>query len=148
MPYKNSADRKARDKVYYERHSEAIKEHIREYYHANKQAIRERRLVLNIKFREKNAQREREFYARLRADVLLRYGNRCVCCGENQPLFLEIDHIHNDGKKHRQLIGRGSKATYTWLKKNDYPQEDYQLLCANCNQGKKRNGGICPHGSN
>ena len=25
------------------------------------------------------------------------------------------------------------------------PTGDYQLLCCNCNQGKARNGGVCPH---
>jgi len=76
----------------------------------------------------------------LRKQVLLHYGNKCSCCGETEPYFLAIDHINNDGAK-RRIFGN---KFYTWIVKNNYPQ-DLQLLCHNCNYGKYRNGGICPH---
>lgn len=31
-----------------------------------------------------------------------------------------------------------------WLKDNKYPK-GFQVLCTNCNTGRHRNGGICPH---
>jgi hypothetical protein len=31
-----------------------------------------------------------------------------------------------------------------WLKRNNFPS-GYRVLCMNCNHGRKRNGGICPH---
>ena len=33
---------------------------------------------------------------------------------------------------------------YIWLKNNNFP-EGFQVLCFNCNCGKARNKGICPH---
>lgn len=33
------------------------------------------------------------------------------------------------------------------LKRQGWPQDRYQLLCANCNFGKLMNGGVCPHQS-
>ena len=33
---------------------------------------------------------------------------------------------------------------YGWLRRNSYP-EGFQVLCHNCNLGKKINGGVCPH---
>lgn len=79
------------------------------------------------------------------------YGNQCVCCGETNPFFLSIDHVNNDGNKHRRTKLRkdgtpGYSNTYLYREiiKNNYP-DAYQLLCMNCNMGKQRNGGICPH---
>jgi len=90
-------------------------------------------------------------YKNLKDAVFAAYGGyRCACCGETEPLFLGIDHIENNGAEHRKSIFKGDyrSATgifmYRWLKKSGFPP-GYQVLCANCNHGKHRNGGICPH---
>jgi hypothetical protein len=75
--------------------------------------------------------------------ILQAYGGKCVCCGETIPQFLNIDHINNDGAKHRREIG-GSSGLQIWIEKNNYPK-DFQILCYNCNVGKYLNGGVCPH---
>lgn len=86
----------------------------------------------------------------LRQLVLNHYGYRCVCCGENELIFLTIDHINNDGAEHRKQLCKnsnvGSVGLYRWLKKNNFP-DGFQILCYNCNIGKYRNGGVCPHES-
>ncbi len=76
-------------------------------------------------------------------------GYKCNCCGETIKQFLSIDHINNDGAKHRkELTGDsrrgGGNNLYIWLKRNKYPA-GFQVLCMNCNCGKYRNGGVCPH---
>jgi hypothetical protein len=84
---------------------------------------------------------------KIRKDMVMNhYGGRCVCCGEDSQIFLCIDHIKNNGNKHRKEIGRtqSGKAFYYWIIQNDYP-DDLQILCFNCNMGKQLNGGICPH---
>lgn len=89
---------------------------------------------------------ERQRHHDVKAEVFAAYGGyRCTCCGETEPLFLQIDHINNDGASHRRAIG-GSSGLYRWLKRNNYPA-GFQVLCANCNVGKQRNGGVCPHHS-
>lgn len=86
---------------------------------------------------------------KLRDLVFETYGGYvCKCCGETEPLFLQIDHVNNDGAKHRkevfgEKVGSGQRI-YRWLRDNNFP-EGFQVLCANCNLGKHRNGGICPH---
>lgn len=85
----------------------------------------------------------RTYYAKLKLEVLEAYGSKCACCGETEPLFLELDHIHNDGKVDRQR--HNGLSLMIWLKELGFPKDRYQLLCANCNQGKARNNGICPH---
>lgn len=94
----------------------------------------------------------------LKDEVYAAYGGyRCACCGEEEPLFLTVDHVNNDGAAHRRTITNGRKnpktggpapnnsyEVYLWLKRNGFP-EGYQILCHNCNTGKHRNGGVCPH---
>lgn len=84
------------------------------------------------------------WHEQVRRDVLAAYGGKCTCCGESEPMFLEIDHVNGGGHKHRKEVSGGT-AMYHWLKRNGYPQDEYQILCRNCNFGKYRNHGICPH---
>jgi hypothetical protein len=73
------------------------------------------------------------------------YGRSCKCCGETEELFLDIDHMDNDGAEHRKehKLNCGTQF-YAWLINNNFPS-NFQTLCCNCNRGKFRNGGICPH---
>lgn len=68
----------------------------------------------------------------------------CKCCGIDNPVFLTIDHINNDGNIHRRQDKQANNNMYRWLAKNNYP-EGFQVLCWNCNMGKQINGGVCPH---
>lgn len=87
---------------------------------------------------------------RYRDEIIAAYGGKCSCpgCPETRPEFLTIDHIADDGAKHRRsLFGRnncGSAKMYAWLKKQGFPKDNYQLLCHNCNWVKHRFGS-CPH---
>lgn len=88
----------------------------------------------------------RKRYEDSRVAVFVHYGNQCECCGEDEPLFLTIDHIGDDGHAFRTKPGgsRSHKNIYQWLARNGFP-EGFRVLCLNCNQGRYRNGGICPH---
>lgn len=97
-----------------------------------------------------NAQRRRHTQ-NLKAQAYAAYGGaKCACCGESRILFLTLDHVHNDGAEWRRKHFGGNKgkgsgvATYEWCKRNGYPPI-FQVLCWNCQQGKRFNGGICPH---
>jgi hypothetical protein len=82
---------------------------------------------------------------KLRREVFDQYGSICQCCGESNFLFLQLDHVNNDGAKERKELGLvGGHSFYRYLKKQNYP-EGYQVLCANCNFGKRMNKGVCPH---
>ena len=93
---------------------------------------------------ESYKERQRNKNILLRAHVIERYGNKCMCCGETCLDFLDIDHVNNDGKEHRRSITSGGISICRWAVRNGYP-DSLQVLCSNCNQGKRRNGGICPH---
>lgn len=86
--------------------------------------------------RRKNAAGQRRLRAALRLETIEAYGGRCVCCGEDWPMFLTIDHIDGDGWLEK---GKGWHL-YKRLKSQGWPKDKYQLLCFNCNSAK----GQCP----
>ena len=79
----------------------------------------------------------------LRNRVYSHYGNICKCCKETNKLFLTVDHVNNDGYKDRRG-GGSSDRLYRQIIVENFPDR-FQLLCYNCNYGKARNGGKCPH---
>lgn len=90
--------------------------------------------------------RNREAQRKLKAAAYAAYGGfKCACCGETTEAFLSLDHVNNDGAQHRKISDR--RKIYHWLRDNKYPT-GFQVLCMNCNFGKARNGGICPHKNN
>lgn len=97
-------------------------------------------------FRENENNKAKRLYAKLRDEVFSVYGNKCACCGETEKLFLSLDHVKNDGAelKRSGIHGKSANDFYRYVKKLGFPP-DYQILCMNCNTGKHRNGGICPH---
>lgn len=100
-------------------------------------------------FRKMEADKSKRLNAVLREEVFAAYGGyRCSCCGETERLFLTIDHVENDGARMRAdgTHGRGGTQFYQWLRINGFPK-GFQVLCVNCNYGKHRNGGVCPHKS-
>lgn len=93
--------------------------------------------------RDRALKAQRDANKKLKDAAYAAYGGyRCSCCGETTEAFLSIDHVNNDGAEHRRQVDR--RKIYKWLAKNGYP-EGFQVLCMNCNFGKARNGGICPH---
>ena len=101
--------------------------------------------------RQRSLVKDRRKYRKLRAQVLEAYGGKCQCpsCDVTTPEFLQIDHVNDDGGEHRrQLFGSNKRGCshrfYTWLRKNGFPKEGFQLLCANCNFAKGHYG-KCPH---
>lgn len=103
------------------------------------------------KWRPRNAERVNEYQRdrrqALKEEVFKYYGNACSCCGESNSIFLSIDHINNDGAKHREIISGDKRSgagcrTYAWIKNNGFPNT-FQVLCFNCNWAKSHGG--CPH---
>jgi len=94
----------------------------------------------------------RDRRAGIKDAVFAAYGGyQCACCGETEKAFLTIDHIANDGASfRREQFPRKSQShgaghwTYSWIVRHQFP-EGFQVLCMNCNFGKRMNGGICPH---
>lgn len=74
---------------------------------------------------------------KLRETLVRGYGGRCVCCGEDDPNVIELDHVGGDGNQHRRSAS--PQSIYRWAIRNDFPPT-LQLLCANCHTAKTRTG--------
>lgn len=97
--------------------------------------------------REKLNADSRRYNQRLRDECFAGYGGRCACppCGETNPLFLTLDHVNRNGAEEKRKLGHTSNLqTYRHAIDLGFP-DDYQLLCFNCNCGRERNDGVCPH---
>lgn len=119
-------------KKYYRKHPEHYRKMAEDWQKNHPQRVIEIRKKGNLK---------------VKLQCLIHYGGsppKCACCGENNPKFLTIDHIDGGGESHRNIIKRYGGAFYYWLRRNGFP-EGYQILCYNCNCGRAKNGGICPH---
>ena len=98
-------------------------------------------------FRRVQAQKTRARYYRDRDAAYAAYGGRrCNCCGETQPMFLSIDHVHNNRRQMEEqgLHGKDAQTFYRYLRRTGYPS-GFQVLCMNCQVGKHKNKGVCPH---
>lgn len=135
---------------FYREHAEEIKAYSRDWakgYRARIKADPEKHAKTKKRIREFRVEKRRK----IREEVLDAYGGVCACCGEAERVFLTVDHINGDGAAHRREVcgtgsGRGGGSTmYEWLKKQGFPKDRFQILCYNCNCGRQRNGGVCPH---
>ena len=90
-------------------------------------------------------ERTRYKWRQNREKILSHYGWECACCGETIEEFLTLDHINNDGYLDKNPNGdkKSGKELYLLVEKQGFPDK-YQILCHNCNWGKKVKG-ICPH---
>lgn len=114
-------------------------------YHQNPEPFRARRRKANMTPEQYQACKL-DVTTRARAikeQVFAHYGRTCACCGESEPGFLTIDHVNGCGREVRKEHGLGS-TFYRWLRKSRFP-EGFQTLCYNCNMGRAKNGGVCPH---
>ena len=82
---------------------------------------------------------------KIRAKVFNAYGGFiCACCKITHPDFLTLDHVENNGRSHRRELGyKSSYQIYLWAIRNNFPK-GLQVLCWNCNMGKRKTG-VCPH---
>jgi hypothetical protein len=144
---------------YRERNREKVNQRMRDWRDANREKSREHsrewrnRKIANgtpeevAAIRAAESEKTKRNQDRCREQVFEAYGGyKCNCCGETERMFLSIDHINNDGAEERRSgkYNGGGSAFYNWLRKSKFPQ-GYQVLCMNCQVGKHRNGGVCPH---
>jgi hypothetical protein len=108
---------------------------------------RSRRYMGN--FYSRNPNYEIEMYqkkkSRLLSEFFGAYGDHCTCCGEKEKTFLTIEHLNGGGRQHRKSLPSGSLAILYDLRRKGWPKDGFTVLCMNCNFGKARNGGKCPH---
>jgi len=82
-----------------------------------------------------NSNNTRVRYRRIVKQIVMdAYGNKCICCGEDNPDLLTIDHINGNGSQHRREVKSGGHGFYRWIINHRFP-DNLRLLCWNCNCG-------------
>lgn len=104
----------------------------------------EKRLAYNRAYRKANLSQSnkwaREKNQRVKAKCFALYGGLCQRCEFGDIRALQIDHINGVPNGERRLKNnphRGGVKLYQAILSEVYPQEDFQLLCANCNWIKR-----------
>ena len=137
-------------KKYRKENKARIDQKLKEWKEKNKEKYGE----YQKKFQSERYQKNKEQFvqeqltrtAKYRNIVYGAYGNICNCCGETNSMFLTVDHVNNDGSKDKDKNGDRYSGTSLYIRiiKANFPPE-FQILCYNCNMGKARNKGVCPH---
>ena len=143
-PYITNTINHLNDPIWREKELRKAREIARKRYAADPEGTRayaRKRYLVEKPLRRKWEKRTRQ---KIKDEVFAHYGGYlCKCCGETIRDFLQIDHIDGGGNKQRKELKLSGVRFYNWLKRNSFPP-GYQVLCANCNWGR-RFIGTCPH---
>ena len=113
--------------------------HNKKYYKKNKVLICKKQLLQDNKNRHKIRMRQNakwELNKIAVINVLTDGEGTCRWCKQGDIDVLCIDHIADDGIKHKNKDGRSGVNLYKWIIRNTYPS-GFQVLCANCNLKKE-----------
>ena len=124
-----------------------------EYYQKNKERIKLRTKSYQSRNKERHNRSSNEFYYRNKTYYfdkshniytrnkeklfIILGGKKCVQCGYDNPLGLQIDHIFSDGAHDRRTIGTSRELIIYYVKHPELAINKLQILCANCNQIKR-----------
>jgi hypothetical protein len=111
---------------------------------ANRKYDKDRKAKWYRETRQERLDRMAAWRYRTRQAAIESLGGKCSCCGERTESMLDIDHINNDGAEHRSRAKGGNFSVYRDISATP-DRTHYQVLCCNCNQSKRRNGGTCEH---
>lgn len=132
------------NKIWDNNHREARKEQRKRHYERIKAdperyaKFLEKMRINQKRWRERNPEKwaeqrrrhhpqEVEFAWQKKLEVIKKLGGRCICCGENNPFILQVNHINGVGKEHRLEV----KTEYSRILQGE--AAGVNLLCANCN---------------
>ena len=68
----------------------------------------------------------------LRLNIIEGYGGKWELCGKDNLHYLTIDHIDGINTEEEKKF-RSGEALYRKLRDENYPKDNYRLLCYNCN---------------
>ena len=146
MPYKDIEKRREygrkHARTWRPKNRDKIRMYWQKYYYTNQDKVVARK---KIQRREREATHQVRIrkYHREKIEILKKYSGQipcCNCCGETKYEFLTLDHIIPK-KNAKEITGTN---LYSKLRKIKAQRNIYQVLCYNCNMGKRVNE-FCPH---
>jgi hypothetical protein len=135
--YRNNSELyKKRIKEYQAANFEVVSSRKKAYYNANKPELAAQKKIYRAEHVDRIKYIKAKYAFELRTEAMLRYSAGtmiCAFCSDSTFEHLCLDHINNDGCKHRNSLKKVcGKSVYLWVKMNGYPPI-FQVLCYNCN---------------
>lgn len=131
MPYKDLVIRKEYHKKYlkkWELNNKDKRKKIQSKHDKKRKGTLERvKQLSEVRFRR---------HHRNKVKVLELYGKKCAYCSDGRYELLSVDHINNDGARHRETLEYkrlNCGGMWGFLAKTVYRPDLYQILCHNCN---------------
>lgn len=87
---------------------------------------------------------KQQIYEQNKKNIFKKLGEKCQCCGLNDYQSLSIDHVHGGGRKEKMIVRGESYLRKLKKMPTEELQQNYQLLCYNCNYCKG-SWGVCAH---
>ena len=88
-------------------------------------------------YKKKAREHGRQYYYRIRDELHLLLGDKCIKCGFTDRRALQIDHV-NGGGNSRKLKNRSGQGKFRQvLQEVRSGSKEFQLLCSNCNMIKR-----------
>lgn len=106
--------------------------------HCGKEPKRENGVTCESCYKE-----EWGYRIRIKNEVIQKYGGICICCKEDNIMFLSLDHVNGGGTRERNNTKKVGGGLYKKLRKEPIDPK-YQVMCYNCNFGKGDRD-RCPH---
>jgi len=100
-----------------------------------------------VEINQKCIKHARRRKAVLRKELFSIYGDVCACCGETEKRFLTLEHINGSGlpqSNSKRLKTLGVEKVWKEAIEANDPTK-FEILCYNCNWGRRINNGVCPH---
>lgn len=112
----------------------------RNFKDENAERLKKERHEKYLENKQKHAEAGKKRQHGYKKFIIETLGGKCVCCSENEIVFLTLEHINKDGGAHR----RTKRNIYCEVIREGVPKNRYTVLCMNCNWAE-RNGKTCPH---
>jgi len=89
-----------------------------------------------LKNKEEKLRKSKEYRKKIRKNVFLMLGGKCVYCGCDNMDALEVNHKNGGGyQEQKRLRKKGSTSTfYLHILKGRRRTDDLELTCSICNQ--------------
>lgn len=121
-------------KEYYKKNSESIRAKAKKWYSQNKERAKTNAKKNAPKYRERKNQLSKIRWAELRKALITQVSNgenKCKRCGFSDIRALQVDHVNGGGRK--EVNNVKFRNPFRYGKQIALAQENYQILCANCN---------------
>lgn len=114
-------------------------EQYKEWRKAYEQSESGKKTIKKYRDSERGLNTRRQYRMNVRNNLIKLLGGKCSMCGLSDIRALELDHMNNDGKYHRDRLGGAINEWFYYIKHFDECRSILQVLCGSCHNIKTYN---------